>query len=594
MNDDPDSAAKKIVGEPKGLQTSQKRRNKDKEKEKERGNKKPLPVLPTYKYSRPFLHEAIILGGVPRFISYAPKFDMIISFEDIKDPSRILRPPNREEYPYLPYEFADEQELAEYLRCAKLETKDSLLGKAKSIARKYNDQDNPILNLLAIDIFWSYFQDKFGTTHYLDIVGDNDTGKSSLGNTYEAVGYRAVNMTSPTAPNVFRTLGTIEPGQCTLVLDEADKIDESVDMMNILKAGYDYNKKVPKTNTNAWKVEWFYAYCLKIIIAEKSLSRFKAKGLLDRALSINTVPGEPELDIKEVTNPQGDQKLEEALNELLDLRKLMLIFRIVHFEDCIVDLDIGIKSRNRELCKPYLRLFYGTDAQEEIEQTFQTFIESKNSKKGRSIEAILVPVIINLVEEKGVQVSTSETWEFINANLDGEPYGPDEYRTSDFTLYRNTITKTLEDKFGAEYKHTNKGGSLTFKLDKLQRLYGSYNADIKIKSKLKSDSSDSSDGSKNKTTTLECPKPQETIEISQDSTADNVNFSQNRLSKVLQTPQSLSQEPSLPSLPSPIESSNVDDKDKAAMLRQYDRLSALARKKSTAATHFGADDNDFS
>ena len=124
-----------------------------------------------------------------------------------------------------------------------LETIDSLYKKAKSIVRKYNDQDNPKLNLLAIDIFWSYFQDKFGTTHYLDIVGDNDTGKSSLGNTYEAVGYRAVNMTSPTAPNVFRTLGTIEPGQCTLVLDEADKIDESVDMMNILKAGYDYNKK---------------------------------------------------------------------------------------------------------------------------------------------------------------------------------------------------------------------------------------------------------------------------------------------------------------------------------------------------------------
>ena len=45
--------------------------------------------------------------------------------------------------------------------------------------------------------------------YYVDIVGDNDSGKSSLGNTYEAIGYRAVNMTSPTAPNVFRTLGTI-------------------------------------------------------------------------------------------------------------------------------------------------------------------------------------------------------------------------------------------------------------------------------------------------------------------------------------------------------------------------------------------------
>jgi hypothetical protein len=153
-----------------------------------------IPILPTFKYSRPFLHEAIILGDTPSFIAYSAKSDKIMTFANIEEPSRILRPPNREEYPYSPYEFADEQELAEYVKRAISETKDSLFKKAKSIVKRYNDQDNPKLSLLAIDIFWSYFQDKFSTTHYLEIVGDNDTGKSSLGNTYEAVGYRAVNM----------------------------------------------------------------------------------------------------------------------------------------------------------------------------------------------------------------------------------------------------------------------------------------------------------------------------------------------------------------------------------------------------------------
>ena len=111
---------------------------------------------------------------------------------------------------------------------------------------------------------------------------------------------------------------------------------------------------------------------------------------------------------------------------------------------------------------------------------------------------------------------------------------------------------------------------------------------------LKSDSSDSSDGSKDKAYHFRRPKPHETIEISQGSTVDNVNILQNSVLKGLQTPQSLSQEPSLPSLPSPIESSNGVDKDRAARLRQYDRLSALARKKSKAAAHFGADDNGLS
>lgn len=120
---------------------------------------------------------------------------------------------------------------------------------------------------------WSYFQDKFGTTHYLGIFGDNDSGKSSVGNTFEAVGYRTVNMTSPTAPNIFRMLGMIESGQSVLILDEANKIDNDIDIMNILKSGYDYRKKVPKINSNTLKQEWYYAYGLKIIIAEKSPSK---------------------------------------------------------------------------------------------------------------------------------------------------------------------------------------------------------------------------------------------------------------------------------------------------------------------------------
>ena len=59
----------------------------------------------------------------------------------------------------------------------------------------------------------------------LSVVGDNDSGKSSLGITFEATGYRPVYMTDPSAANIFRCLGTIESGQCTIILDEADKID---------------------------------------------------------------------------------------------------------------------------------------------------------------------------------------------------------------------------------------------------------------------------------------------------------------------------------------------------------------------------------
>ena len=439
---------------------------------------------------------------------------------------------------------------------------DTLYRKALGIVKLFNDQDEYKQNVIAIDLVWSYFQDKFGTTHYLGVTGDNDSGKSSIGNTFEAVAYRCVNMTSPSAPNIFRVLGTIEPGQCTLVLDEADKIEGDIDIMNILKTGYDFNKRVPKTNTNTWKLEFFFTYCLKIIIGEKSLSRFKAKGLLDRQLLFPVFPGEAELDIKEVTNPQRDPKLEQALRRLLDFRKLMLVYRLLHFNDPIIDLNIGLKRRNRELCKPYIRLFYGTEAQKEIEQTFQTLIDLKNGRKAKSIEAILIPVIINLVEKKGNEISSNVIWNHITENIEGEfPYGStNEYHIADYILYRNTITKILEDKFGAEPpKHTRKGNVVIFNLDKLKKIQKSYESDtdIKIETReknvLECEGSEGSEGFPEDATLSESRKLPENLDYSDNN---EENSEDSTLNTIPEEPERLDapfQMPSHPSHPSPTE-----------------------------------------
>jgi hypothetical protein len=532
-------------------------KNKDKDKVRE---EKPLPVFPTYKYSKRFLHESVIVGGLPFFIKYDFESCELVSVERIEENSRVLCPPNYEEYPYRPYEFVDAAELSEYVKRAKRETIDSLYRKALDIVRLFNDQDDYKQKIIAIDLVWSYFQDKFGTTHYLGVVGDNDSGKSSIGNTFEAVAYRCVNMTSPSAPNIFRVLGTIEPGQCTLVLDEADKIDEDVDIMNILKTGYDYNKRVPKTNTNTWKLEFFWTYCLKVIIGEKSPSRFKAKGLLDRTLSFPAFPGEAKLDVKEVINPQGDPELELALGRLLDFRKLMLVYRLIHFKDPVVDLDIGLKRRNRELCKPYIRLFYSTQAQKEVEQTFQTLIDLKNGRKAKSIEAILIPIIINLVEDKGNQVTSSDIWNYILENLEGElAYGStSEYHIGDHVLYRNTITKILEDKFGAEPPyHTRKGNVVIFNLDKLKKIQKSYEVDtqIQIEITLKSypecEGSEGSEGSLESASLSDSSKLPENLDNSGNNEKHVADSIRNIILNEPERPQAFLHDPSHPSHPSP-------------------------------------------
>ena len=171
---------------------------------------------------------------------------------------------------------------------------DDLFAKAKSIVRKYNDQDEHKLDLLAADIVWSYLQDRFSTTHYVAIVGGNGSGKTTIGDTFGAVAYRTVTMTDPSAANIFRVQGRIEYGQCTIVMDEAEKIDKSPDTMSILKSGYQFNAKVSKINMNEEVQRWFYPYYLKYIIAERSPNQSDAKGVLDRTFLYTAYEGKPQ------------------------------------------------------------------------------------------------------------------------------------------------------------------------------------------------------------------------------------------------------------------------------------------------------------
>lgn len=369
-----------------------------------------------YKYSsrgKGILREAVTISGLPVFLEYDNGEFKIV--ENIEEQGRIIKPPNPEEYPYEPYQFSNMNEVLEYVERAKSVSIDSIYIQVKRFVSEYNDQDESKLTLVALDIIFSYFQDKFATTHYTGIVGDNDSGKSSLGITFEALGYRPVYMTDPSAANVFRCLGNIEQGQCTIILDEADKIDKSPEMMAILKTGYQLSGKVPKINNNTLRQEFFWTYGLKIIIAEKSMNIIQAKGVLDRTFSFTAYPGDSVFDIKETTNPQADIDCKARLDELLSFRKMLLIYRLLHFKDPVINIDTGLKRRNRELVKPLLQLFYNAELklQKEIISTLEDFLKTKQVRKENTIEAALYPLIINLVSQHGRELHAKDIWSAI-------------------------------------------------------------------------------------------------------------------------------------------------------------------------------------
>ncbi len=456
------------------------KRTKNNQNEKQKIEEKSRREFVTYKYSKlgkGELHEAILINGSPFFIKYNNITNQIEQVENIQENTRILRSPEIEEYPYTPYEFSSLEEINRYKDKIFDENIDIdyLFQKSKLFISKFNNQDNHKLNLVAADVILSYFQDRFSTIHYDYIVGSNGSGKSSLGDTFGAIAYRAVNMTDPTAPNLFRLLGPIEPAQCTMILEEAERIDKSTELMAILKTGYARNGRVPKINPNTLQQEFFFSYCQKVIISEKSLNQSIARGVNTRILSINCFKAGTKYDIKEVLNPTdtGGQQNKELLNEIEDFRKLLLIYRLIHFKDSFPDIDIGVEGRDKELVKHLVQLFYGYNSLNELIDSLQNFLDLKNGKKESSLDYVLLPIISSLIKANGFRIMFRTFWNALKENIPGkeDEKKPNEYHTEDYgTLFRSTISGILSDTLGAKTEHKRDGNILIFNPEVIENL----------------------------------------------------------------------------------------------------------------------------
>ena len=428
------------------------------------------------------LREAGIIEGKPYFIRYNREKGFIQIEPKIIDVTPILRPPLSQEYPNNnPYEFKTNDEPQRYLQRALKETPDSILEKIKTHVRRFNDIDDNTVTLLSANILGSYFQDRFSTVHYLIIIGANGTGKSAFGDTFECVGYRAVKVTNTTDAFWFRIFGNIEFGQVTIIAEEFDRMDDSGQIMTVLKEGYQPNTRVPRMNSNNDKMEFFNPFGFKIIIGEKSPNENKARGVLDRSFKIKSYKGIPDYNIKEIRNPQGNAMRQELFDDMNDLRKLLFMYRLIHIKDPYREIEIGLDGRDAELCKPLLQLFYTLGASvetlNELESTLQFFLDTKNKRKGQTLEAIIYPIIVNIISEHGERIPSSELWRLIIESLEGQldEHNSNLFYSSDYgKLYRNTVNGMICDKFGAEIDHRRDGNTILFNpknLNKVGKIY---------------------------------------------------------------------------------------------------------------------------
>jgi len=418
------------------------------------------------------LHESIVVGDQSTFVRLDD--DMRAFYlTKIERPNKILySADNIDTQNPLPYIFASAEELEEYHKRARNETFDTLLSKVKSIYKIYVNTEQHYITILAADTIYSYFQDKFPTVHYNIFVGDNGSGKNSALLVYKYLGYRVFYVTAASAPNYFTFLGEIEECQGTIAEDEADDIGYDKEKKRILKTGYASGGSVPKVDLSNGRTQGSYlTYCMKWFAMEELPDYRKIKGILDRSFIYKFVTGEIPYNIKDVMKYSGDPKFKPLHNELIDIRKLLFAFRLIHYNDVIADVNLNIKHRSEELTKPVLRLFNSLGnaplAIEEIRVALSKFIEERNALKKNSIESKLYDVVNNLVKRRQEQAEAEkeyqnlEPYSFYNEQMWAEaknvmngqdiPYQTQSFYTVEYgAISHKTITGLYKSKFKAE------------------------------------------------------------------------------------------------------------------------------------------------
>ena len=123
----------------------------------------------------------------------------------------------------------------------------------------------------------------------------------------------------------------------------------------------------------------------------------KSKGFLERIIRLKSVSGDPQYDISEVVNDAGDEQFKKLYEELMNTRKLLLMYRLLHHNDAIPNVKLNLKNRYKQLTKPLIRLFQNSESLDKIIKSLSKYLIEKNEEKINSLDSGLLFLIIDLV-----------------------------------------------------------------------------------------------------------------------------------------------------------------------------------------------------
>jgi hypothetical protein len=171
-------------------------------------------------------------------------------------------------------------------------------------------------------------------------------------------------------------------------------------MLEALKGGYKKSGFVARVEDvdNKKQPQRFKTYCFKMLAAEHSLSGKGAKGADERFFKIKSKRALPKRYIAEVLGLIDIGKKSEELERISNLRRLMLLYKLKHFNDDFRDVEINVIDRDKELTHSLISLFYGSQALKDVIKSLDIFLREKKERKMQTLEAEFFNIVHGFIE----------------------------------------------------------------------------------------------------------------------------------------------------------------------------------------------------
>jgi hypothetical protein len=186
--------------------------------------------------------ESVIIDSIPEFIGKDIALQKMFRKKRIWTSDGEVRPRERIECGYMPYEYTSEEIESLFNREI---TREEIIEDVLLQTKRYIDLQHRDQILIAGNIILSYSLEWINTVHFPFFVGETESGKSAVMQLGRWLAYRCVVSEDWPYADIYNFLGTDEEGAGTIIEDEAQEMGKDRKKIRLYKGSYQKGSKKP-------------------------------------------------------------------------------------------------------------------------------------------------------------------------------------------------------------------------------------------------------------------------------------------------------------------------------------------------------------